>query len=78
MSLKIFKKMSIFSFSLSTGTICRKRAQKIQKKNAKMNLVPATKSNFFLFMDSVAGTKYGGFRYLLDNFQINFFHLKLA
>jgi hypothetical protein len=28
-----------------------------------MNLVPATEQNFFLFVDSVAGTKYGGFRY---------------
>ena len=56
------KTLKNFRFLLSTDTISRKRVQKIQKKPAKMNLVPATESK--TFFESVASTKNEGFRLL--------------
>ena len=47
-------------FLLSTGTISRKRAQNNPKKNRQNEFSTRyTFQNSFLFVDSVAGTKYG-------------------
>jgi hypothetical protein len=47
---------------MSKILLVEKWPKKSEKKNAKMNLVLATESKTFLFVDSVASTKYGGFR----------------
>ena len=61
-------------FLLSTGTISRKIAQKNPKKKRQNEFTTRYRvQNFFLFVDSVADTKNGGFRYLkrflLENFK---------
>ena len=48
-------------FLLSTGTFSRKRAKKKRQNEFSTRY---RVQNFFLFVDSVAGTKYGGFRYI--------------
>jgi hypothetical protein len=50
-------------FLLSTDAISRERAQKNLKKNRQNEFSTRYRvQNFFLFVDSVAGTKNGGFR----------------
>ena len=59
---KKFKKVSV-SY-LVPVLLVEKWLKKTKTKTAKMNLVPATESKtVFLSVNSVAGTKYGGFRY---------------
>ena len=50
-------------FLISTGTVSRKRAQKNPEKKRQNEF--STRYTVQNFVDSVAGTKYGGFRYLL-------------
>ena len=67
---KKFKKVSI-SYLVPVLLV-----EKWPKKNAKMNLVPVTESKtLFLFVDSVAGTKYGGFRYFWYHFSMLYFNI---
>ena len=49
-------------FLLSTGTISRKYPDKNRQNEFRTRY---RVQNFFVFVDSVAGTKYGGFRSLI-------------